>query len=30
MRGRTTLVIDTNTAPFDLLQPGAENLKSNK
>lgn len=28
MRGRTTMVIDTNTAPFDLLKPGAENLNS--
>jgi membrane protease subunit HflC len=30
MRGRTTIVIDTNTAPFDLLKPGAENLGANK
>ena len=30
MRGRTTVVIDTNTAPFDLLKPGAENLSVNK
>ena len=27
MKGRTTLVVDTNTAPFDLLKPGAETLK---
>ncbi len=27
MKGRTTLVLDTNAAPFDLLNPGAENLK---
>ena len=26
MRGRTTIVVDTNTVPFDLLKPGAENL----
>jgi electron transport complex protein RnfD len=26
MRGRTTLVFDTNTAPFDLFKPGAEVL----
>jgi len=26
----TTLVIDTNTAPFDLLQPGAEKLTKQK
>ncbi len=26
MRGRTTLVLDTDTAPFDLLKPGAESL----
>ena len=25
-RGRTTIVVDTNTVPFDLLKPGAENL----
>ena len=30
MRGRTTVVIDTNTAPFDLLKPGAENLGTTK
>ena len=30
MRGRTTLVIDTNTAPFDLLKPGAENFGVSK
>ena len=28
VESRTTLVIDTNTAPFDLLQPGAERLKN--
>jgi modulator of FtsH protease HflC len=28
VESRTTLVIDTNTAPFDLLQPGAEQLKT--
>lgn len=28
VESRTTLVIDTNTAPFDLLQPGSENLKT--
>ena len=28
VESKTTLVIDTNTAPFDLLQPGAEKLKS--
>ena len=27
MKGRTTLVLDTNAAPFDLLKPGAEKLK---
>lgn len=27
MAGRTTLVVDTNTAPFDLLKQGAETLK---
>ena len=27
MKGRTTLVLDTNAAPFDLLTPGADNLK---
>lgn len=27
MKGRTTLVLDTNAAPFDLLNPGASNLK---
>lgn len=27
---KTTLVLDTNTAPFDLLQPGAEKLKKTK
>lgn len=26
MRGRTTIVVDTNTVPFDLLKPGAEKL----
>ena len=26
VRGRTTLVLDTNTAPFDLLKSGAEQL----
>lgn len=26
MRGRTTLVLDTNAAPFDLLKPGADTL----
>ena len=30
MRGRTTVVLDTNTAPFDLLKPGAENLGATK
>lgn len=31
MENKTTLVIDTKTAPFDLLQPGAEKLeKKNK
>ena len=28
MKGRTTLLLDTNTAPFYLLKPGAENLKT--
>ena len=28
MQGRTTLVVDTNTAPFDLLKPGAEKINS--
>jgi len=28
MKGRTTLLLDTNTAPFDLLKPGAETLKT--
>ena len=28
MKGRTTVIIDTNTAPFDLLKPGAETLKT--
>ena len=27
MAGRTTIVVDTNTAPFDLLKQGAETLK---
>ena len=27
MKGRTTIVVDTNTAPFDLLKAGAEKLK---
>ena len=26
MKGRTTLVLDTNVAPFDLFKPGAEVL----
>ena len=26
MRGRTTIVVDTDTVPFDLLKPGAEKL----
>ena len=26
MKGRTTLVLDTNVAPFDLFKPGAEGL----
>ena len=30
MKGRTTLVTDYRTAPFDILQQGAEVLKSNK
>ena len=30
MRGRTTVVLDTNTAPFNLLKPGAENLGATK
>ena len=28
MKGRTTLLLDTDTAPFDLLKPGAETLKT--
>jgi len=28
MKGRTTLLLDTNTAPFDLLKPGAEVIKT--
>ena len=30
MKGRTTLVLDTNVAPFDLLKPGSEVLNSVK
>ena len=30
MKGRTTLVTDYRTAPFDILQQGAEVLKANK
>ena len=30
VESNTTLVIDTNTAPFDLLKPGAEKLKKGK
>lgn len=30
VENKTTLVIDTKTAPFDLLQPGAEKLEKNK
>lgn len=30
VENKTTLVIDTKTAPFDLLQSGAEKLESNK
>ena len=28
MKGRSTVIVDTNTAPFDLLKPGAETLKT--
>ena len=30
MKGRTTLVVDTRTPPFDLLRAGAETLKADK
>ena len=30
IKNKTTLIIDTNTAPFDLLQPGAEKLDKKK
>ena len=30
MKGRTTLVVDTATPPFDLLKPGAETPKASK